>query len=614
MRTLDSDLTTAQRAASITALTKMRLAGTPVGGSPFDQTYDQDRTRTIRHTESPYSQQAEIVLNNSDKVFGTADYKGFRVILSYGMNTGSVLTIIGYETNSGGSKTQVNSNSHGKSNGDLIFIAGTTSYNGPWVIEQVAANSFVIATTFVADDGASTGVERQYSSAAPMWITEPGMLYESSPGILNLRVNCVGIPDLMSKDRPSVAYEQDSTDTNTVKDLLTAIVGATLAPYTHCREYTVSFDSEDDLLDTFIPGADFFIAGPGDVLKDTRLSNIQDLLSFTKVVMRVENEDQQADGTSDANGVVHFFVPKVDGLVWEAATAYTVNDYVRPTAGPTGNDLFKCTTAGTSGGSEPTWPTGEGNTVNDNTVVWTAVAHDYTYDFNEAGEHDIYAKAIQKRLLIPNFVTVSSLPDSGDGFTGSAEDTEHSDLAGMEFREFFFWDGVTSNAECVSIAEAKLQNSKLRNQEGSSAVPLNVGSQVHDFVKLVDDRQSENSLGNIWNQEFLVSEGIWLLSFAFGDALQGGFVGIGDIAPIEVRDEFGPTNDWFIGFLERQGLSEQFLAEAEGDQPAVEGAADTQIRFVVPLTPLQRFRQRLAERMAERTGITEQVIGEGEEG
>lgn len=58
---------------------------------------------------------------------------------------------------------------------------------------------------------------------------------------------------------------------------------------------------------------------------------------------------------------------------WLAETAYSANAYVQPT---TPNGLrYEATTAGTSGASEPTpWPTTEGETVNDGTVVWTARA------------------------------------------------------------------------------------------------------------------------------------------------------------------------------------------------------------------------------------------------
>lgn len=64
---------------------------------------------------------------------------------------------------------------------------------------------------------------------------------------------------------------------------------------------------------------------------------------------------------------------------WLASTAYTVvqqydaalGSIVKPST--YNGRHFKCTTAGTSGGSEPSWNTTLGATTSDNTVVWTAV-------------------------------------------------------------------------------------------------------------------------------------------------------------------------------------------------------------------------------------------------
>lgn len=59
----------------------------------------------------------------------------------------------------------------------------------------------------------------------------------------------------------------------------------------------------------------------------------------------------------------------ITATTWASATAYTLGDYVEPT---TPNDyIYECTTAGTSGGSEPTWGTTEGGTTADGTVIWT---------------------------------------------------------------------------------------------------------------------------------------------------------------------------------------------------------------------------------------------------
>ncbi len=54
---------------------------------------------------------------------------------------------------------------------------------------------------------------------------------------------------------------------------------------------------------------------------------------------------------------------------WLASTAYALDDLVLPTVA--NGYYYKCTTAGTSGTTEPTWPTTEGATVTDGTVVWT---------------------------------------------------------------------------------------------------------------------------------------------------------------------------------------------------------------------------------------------------
>jgi len=54
---------------------------------------------------------------------------------------------------------------------------------------------------------------------------------------------------------------------------------------------------------------------------------------------------------------------------WEASTTYALDDLIVPLASPNAH-YYKCTTAGDSDVSEPTWPT-DGSTVADGTAVWT---------------------------------------------------------------------------------------------------------------------------------------------------------------------------------------------------------------------------------------------------
>lgn len=71
---------------------------------------------------------------------------------------------------------------------------------------------------------------------------------------------------------------------------------------------------------------------------------------------------------------------------WAATTVYSIGDIVRQLAAPSLNNerAFRCTTAGTSGGSEPSWNLNKGTTTNDNTCVWTEVTGNSAYGWNAA--------------------------------------------------------------------------------------------------------------------------------------------------------------------------------------------------------------------------------------
>ena len=80
---------------------------------------------------------------------------------------------------------------------------------------------------------------------------------------------------------------------------------------------------------------------------------------------------------------------------WQANTAYSVGDVVRP-VGARNGFVYKCTTAGTSDSTEPTWSATEDATITDGTVVWTAIksfalctttvtADDFTIDIGQFG-------------------------------------------------------------------------------------------------------------------------------------------------------------------------------------------------------------------------------------
>lgn len=59
---------------------------------------------------------------------------------------------------------------------------------------------------------------------------------------------------------------------------------------------------------------------------------------------------------------------------WQSSTAYSVGAIVSAVSTPGTGFYFRCVTAGTSGGTEPVWPTTIANTAFDGTVEWMAVS------------------------------------------------------------------------------------------------------------------------------------------------------------------------------------------------------------------------------------------------
>ncbi len=102
------------------------------------------------------------------------------------------------------------------------------------------------------------------------------------------------------------------------------------------------------------------------------------------------------------------------GATWEASTEYSLGDVVEPTT-PDGN-VYECTTAGTSGGTEPSWVTGEGNTTTDNTVTWTC----HTKEAN-AAQDDLIGDNTTWKAMAATYPQVSNQKVTFQAEFGSAD-------------------------------------------------------------------------------------------------------------------------------------------------------------------------------------------------
>jgi len=230
--------------------------------------YATDRLlEIVEHIEEPWSQQATFILSNHDKGLNGIDLTGYKAVLSYGYHTAS---------------------------GD------------------------------------------EYSDAPPLWIIPQE--YASVPGALQCSFKAIGIMDLLGYDEASALYRPNFTeaddaptdpatgdywrDTNetptpqwrkwngtawvvenppTIKGLIDAILGATHASYTtpaQCKAWTVTYDSTDSLINTFMPMQKFRI-----YVKTTRLQCLKNLLALCGCEAR-----------AGGDGTIHIFVPTVSGM------------------------------------------------------------------------------------------------------------------------------------------------------------------------------------------------------------------------------------------------------------------------------------------------------------
>lgn len=94
------------------------------------------------------------------------------------------------------------------------------------------------------------------------------------------------------------------------------------------------------------------------------------LVELKAKAMRYEFENCFINGNGSGNQFIGLY-NLLKGTAWEATTAYDLEDEVVPTGGKENGFRYVCTTAGTSGATEPTWPTTEGGTKADDTVTWT---------------------------------------------------------------------------------------------------------------------------------------------------------------------------------------------------------------------------------------------------
>jgi len=202
---------------------------------------------------------------------------------------------------------------------------------------------------------------------------------------------------------------------------------------------------------------------------------------------------------------------------WAAITAYVVGDIRRATTLQASGLVFRCTTAGTSGSTEPVWATDIGSTVTDGTVTWTAISSAYedlaaiapsaiielfemTLDSTLHGSTDTYrwhngANANVNGNIVWNGNSYVRLPIKADGFEYSNTGTlprptlTISNLDGVMTTLLLLVNATTSGNDLGGATVKRIRTLK-KYLDGETAADPH--AKFPDEIWYVDRKASEN--------------------------------------------------------------------------------------------------------------------------
>ncbi len=147
----------------------------------------------------------------------------------------------------------------------------------------------------------------------------------------------------------------------------------------------------------------------------------------------------------------------------------------------------------------------------------TGSTYDYEYKLAVSGEHTFFNKELRNRFVNPNKVIVESHEAHDPQFTGNA--TSATSFALFPKTETLRLR-LPSDTVASNIASARIETYELNAEKGSVKVPMNVGQEVWDYIKVTDSRQNDSREGNVRyiqrNVEVTPNGLIWDMEIRFG--------------------------------------------------------------------------------------------------
>lgn len=123
----------------------------------------------------------------------------------------------------------------------------------------------------------------------------------------------------------------------------------------------------------------------------------------------------------------------------------------------------------------------------------TGEVYDYEYELG-SGKHEFFYKSQSNTLVIPNKIRVRTQMDADPYIEGWAT-CDYSDYKEVLYTHIVH--GVADSWEANDIAEAILSKFQMHAQNAGATVPINLGAEIFDYVKITDSREGTTVVGNV---------------------------------------------------------------------------------------------------------------------
>jgi hypothetical protein len=116
-------------------------------------------------------------------------------------------------------------------------------------------------------------------------------------------------------------------------------------------------------------------------------------------------------------------------------------------------------------------------------------------------------------------VVVQSRPDDDPQYSGEAQIDGYDDLPDNVKKTKYIQIRLEED-QADDIAEAVIKKAEMGSARGQAEVPLNVGAEVFDYVKVTDQREGDTRTGNLGYIHRRFGKDKWTMTFGFGNWLE----------------------------------------------------------------------------------------------